>query len=710
MKQVFQDLSDGTTEVSEVPTPSCGAGSLLIRASHSLVSAGTERALVEFGKAGYLAKARQQPDKVRMVAEKIRTDGLLTTIDAVRSKLAQPIPLGYSSVGTVIEVGDGVEGFKVGDRVASNGNHAEIVCVPKNLCAKVPEGVSDEAACFTVLGSIGLQGIRLVEPTLGETVVVTGLGLIGLLTVQMLRANGCRVVGIDFDEEKLNLAESWGASVVRLSQDQDPVEVVSQLTGGVGADAVIITASTDSDEVISQAAQMSRKRGRIVLVGVIGLDLNRSDFFEKELTFQVSCSYGPGRYDSLYEQRGHDYPLPFVRWTENRNFQAVLELMDSGALEVAPLVSGSYPIAKAAEAYQRLLDDSAVLGMLIEYPDSAAATESGRIVQLADAQLRSAKGVIGAVGAGNYAGRVLLPAFRDAGAGLHTIVSSQGKSSHHVGRRLGFETNSTDLDSMLSDDAIDSVVIATRHGSHADLVVRALDAGKHVFVEKPLALSLEDLKRISEARARALQKGAGGGVMVGFNRRFAPLVKRMKEQLSRSKAPLSVVYTCNAGAIPAESWVHDPRSGGGRIVGEACHFVDMARFLVGSQILSHSIVTMRDPAGLLDTATISLGFEDGSIATVHYLANGSRSFPKERIEVFQSGKILVLDNFRVLSAFGSGGGKRTLRQDKGQAGCVSAFMASVRNGGEMPIPFGELFEVSRVMVELADASSGGGMD
>lgn len=470
---------------------------------------------------------------------------------------------------------------------------------------------------------------------------------------------------------------------------------------------MIITASTDSDEVISQAAQMSRKRGRIVLVGVIGLDLNRSDFYEKELTFQVSCSYGPGRYDSRYEQGGQDYPLPFVRWTENRNFQAVLELMDSGALELEPLISGSYPIADAAEAYQRLLDDRAVLGLLIEYPDSAAATESGRTVQLADAHLRPARGIIGAVGAGNYAGRVLLPAFRDAGAGLHTIVSSQGKSSHHVGRRLGFEVNSTDFDSILSDDAIDSVVVATRHGSHADLVVRALDAGKHVFVEKPLALSLDDLDRISEARARALQEGAGGGVMVGFNRRFAPLAQRMKEQLNRSTAPLSVVYTCNAGAIPADSWVHDPRSGGGRIVGEACHFVDMARFLVGSPIQSHSITTMQDPAGLLDTATISLGFEDGSIAAVHYLANGSRSFPKERIEVFQGGKIFVLDNFRELSAFGSGRGKRSLRQDKGQAGCVSAFMDSVRNGREMPIPFGELLEVSRVMVELADASSGG---
>jgi len=707
MKQVFQDLSDGTTEVSEVPIPSCRPGHLLIQASHSLVSAGTERSLVEFGRAGYLEKARQQPEKVKMVLDKVRTDGLLTTVDAVRSKLAEPLALGYSSVGRVLEVGRGVEGFEVGDRVVSNGSHAEVVCVPRNLCARIPEGVGDEQACFTVLAAIGLQGLRLAEPTLGETVVVTGLGLIGLLTVQMLRANGCQVVGIDFDDHKLDLAEGWGATVVRLSRGEDPVAAVETLTGGVGADAVIITASTDSDDVVHQAAQMSRKRGRIILVGVIGLDLQRSDFYEKELTFQVSCSYGPGRYDPSYEDEGQDYPLPFVRWTENRNLQAILKLMQSGNLDVDPLVSGRFPVEQAGEAYDHLLDDKGVLGLLLDYPSESGSVELERTIQLSESRPGQASGVIGAVGSGNYAGRVLLPAFSKAGARLRTIVSSQGKSSHHVGRRLGFEVNSTDLDEVLNDDLIDTVVIATRHGSHAGLVVRALDAGKHVFVEKPLALDGEQLDQIVLARNRAVESGRGGGVMVGFNRRFAPLATRMKEQVARSRAPLSVVYTCNAGAIPADSWVHDAESGGGRILGEACHFVDFARYLVGSPIASHSIVTMLDAQGLMDTATISLTFGDGSIATVHYFANGNRAFPKERVEVFQDGRILALDNFRRLDAIGAGKGKRSIRQDKGQDGCVSAFLNSVREGKEMPIPFDELLEVSRVMVELGQQTQVG---
>ena len=708
MKHLFQDVSSGETLVSEVPVPRCKAGHVLIRTICSLISAGTERSLVEFGKAGYLEKARQQPDKVKMVLDKVRTDGLMTTVEAVRSKLGEPMPMGYSNVGVVVEVGRGVEDFQVGDRVLSNGNHAEFVCVPRNLCARIPADVDDESASFGVLGAIALQGIRLSEPTLGETFVVTGLGLIGLVAVQILRANGCRVIGIDFDTAKLDMAESYGAQVVRLDRGQDPVAEAERITGRVGVDGVIVTASAKSDEVMHQAATMCRKRGRIILVGVVGLSLRRSDFYEKELTFQVSCSYGPGRYDPVYEEEGRDYPLPFVRWTENRNIEAVLGLMRSGHLRVSELISARYTILGAGKAYELLLQDRGALGVILKYP-SEESGETSRTIRIASRPSTSTtvgRGVVGAIGAGNYAGRVLLPAFKKAGARLKTIVTSQGKSGTHVGNRLGFEFNSTDIDLVLQDPEVDLVVIATRHDSHARMTVAALEAGKHVFVEKPLAMTIEDLERVAEARAAALKAGAGGRVMVGFNRRFAPLMVKLKAEVERSGAPLALVYTCNAGSIPADSWVHDPAAGGGRIVGEGCHFIDIARFLAGSPMESWSVEVMDDHHGLGDTATLSLRFANGSIATVHYFANGNRAFPKERVEVFQDGRILTLDNFRSVKGFGSDLKGRAWKQDKGQNPCAAAFLEAVRGGGEDPIPFDELLEVSRVTVALAEAARG----
>ena len=705
MKQVLQDVSSGETRVVEIPVPACRPGHVLIRSRVSLISAGTERSLVEFGRSGYLAKARQQPDKVKMVLDKIRTYGLMPTMEAVRSKLADPLPMGYSNVGEVVEVGEGIDDLRVGDRVLSNGHHAEFVCVPRHLCAPVPDTVEDAAAAFGVLGAIALQGIRLIEPTLGETVVVTGLGLIGLLAVQLLRANGCRVIGIDPDPAKLDLAASFGAELVRLDRGADPVAEADRLTRGIGVDAVLITASTRSDEVIHQAATMCRKRGRIVLVGVIGLDLRRADFYEKELTFQVSCSYGPGRYDVDYEARGRDYPLPFVRWTENRNLEAVLELMASGSLGVDALITARHPVAEAGRAYDLLLDDPGALGVLLEYPEEAR--DGARTVVMRPPETGTpgaASGVVGAIGAGNYAGRVLLPAFKDAGARLRTVVSSQGRSGAHVAQRLGFEVNATEVAAVLDDPEIDVVVIGTRHDSHARLTAAALRAGKHVFVEKPMAMTLGELEEIAEARAEALAGGKGGRVMVGFNRRFAPLMRSLKAEVDRSGAPLALVYTCNAGAIPADSWVHDPDAGGGRILGEACHFIDIARFLVGRPLVGGSAEVLDDGAGLGDTASLSLRFEGGSIATIHYFANGDRSFPKERVEVFQGGRVLVLDNFRSVKGFGAGLRGRSWRQDKGQSDAVRAFLEAVRGGGADPIPFEELIEVTRLTVELAEAA------
>ena len=710
MKQILQSLKTGVTEVAEVPCPAVKRGQLLIRSSQTLVSVGTERMLVEFGKAGWIEKARQQPDKVRMVLDKIKTDGLMPTIEAVFNKLDQPLPLGYCNVGVVMEVGGGTTGFAAGDRIASNGKHAEVVSVPTNLCARIPDGVSDEEAAFTVIAAIALQGIRLVQPTLGESVVVTGLGLIGLVTVQLLRAHGCRVLGIDFDADKLALAKQFGAEVVNLSAGEDPVAAAQRFSRGRGVDAVIIAASTKSSEPVHQAALMSRKRGRIVLVGVTGLELSRADFFEKELTFQVSCSYGPGRYDSNYEEKGQDYPVGYVRWTEQRNFEAVLDMMADGRLDVTPLISHRFAIAEAEKAYELVGGAAPSMGILLQYPTAAESPEADlrrQTVALASQPQPPSQGGKGAnasvafVGSGNYATAVLIPAFKAAGARLKVVASSGGVSGVHAGRKYGFDETTTQTDNIFADPEVNAVVITTRHDSHANLVCQALAAGKHVFVEKPLALKLDELKAIEWAHADAVAAGKSPIVMVGFNRRFAPQLLKMRELLDGAKGPKAFVMTVNAGAISADHWTQDQAVGGGRIIGEACHFIDLLRYLAGAAIVGHSSTRM--DAATPDTVTIQLSFADGSIGTVHYFANGSKAFPKERLEVFVAGRVLQLDNFRKLSAFGWPRFRKMnlWRQNKGQKNCAAAFVRGVEQGGQSPIPFEDVIEVSRVSVEVA---------
>jgi predicted dehydrogenase len=707
VKQILQSLKNGSTEVAEVPCPAVKRGHLLVRTSRTLVSAGTERMLVEFGKAGWIEKARQQPDKVRMVVNKIKTDGLMPTLEAVLNKLDQPLPLGYCNVGRVMEVGGGLVGYAPGDRVVSNGKHAEAVCVPINLTARVPDNVSDDEAAFTVLGAIALQGIRLVQPTLGETVVVTGLGLIGLVTVQLLRSHGCRVLGLDFDPEKLALAKKLGAEVVHVGAGQDPVAAAQAFSRGRGVDAVIITAANKSNEPMHQAALMCRKRGRIVLVGVVGLELSRADFFEKELTFQVSCSYGPGRYDPSYEEKGNDYPVGFVRWTEQRNFEAVLDMMSDGRLDVKPLISHRFKIEDAIEAYELISGGPPSLGILLEYPDASAKPEAEvrrTSVELPKPATPPAKGnaSIGFIGSGNYATGVLIPAFKAAGARLRTVASSGGVSGLHAGRKFGFESTTTDTDGVFRDPAVNAIVISTRHDSHASMVCQALRAGKHVFVEKPIALKTDELREIEAARAEAAAKGAAPLVMVGFNRRFAPQVVRLKSLLRGANGPKSFVMTANAGAIPAEHWTQDRDIGGGRIVGEGCHFIDLLRFLAGESITSVRAHAMKAASG--DTVSIDLGFADGSIGTVHYFANGPKSFPKERLEVFAQGRVIQLDNFRKMTGFDwPKFSKMNLwSQDKGQKACAAAFVDAVASGGASPIPFEELIEVAEATIAAAD--------
>ena len=713
MKQVLQDLSSGESRLVEAPAPGARPGHLLIDTTVSLISTGTERMLVDFGRGSLVGKALQQPERVAQVLDKARTDGLLTTVDAVRSKLAQPLPLGYCNVGVVRAVGAGVEGFRPGDRVASNGPHADVVRVPRNLCAAIPDGVTDEAAAFTVPASIGLQGIRLAAPTLGEAVAVVGTGLIGLLTVQLLRAQGCRVLAIDMDPAKLALARGFGAETCNPAAGEDPVAAGLAFGRGAGMDAVIVTASTKSSDPIAQAARMSRRRGRIVLVGVTGLSLDRADFYEKELTFQVSCSYGPGRYDPDYEERGNDYPIGFVRWTEGRNFEAVLDMLAAGRLDTGPLVSHRFAFEEARGAYAALVEERGALGIVLRYDHDVEARHA-RQVALApaggaegSAPAGGAQGsgtgttpVVGFVGAGNYGARVLIPAFKAAGARLHTLASSGGTSAVVHGARAGFLHAGSDAGALLDDGRMDAVAIVTRHDTHAALAIRALEAGKHVFVEKPLALDREELAAVEAAHAKA-----GRVLMVGFNRRFAPQVRTMKRLLDAARAPKAFVMTMNAGAIAPGHWTQDPAAGGGRIVGEACHYVDLMRHLAGAPIVSVQGRRMEARGEITeDKAALILGFADGSFGTIHYLANGGPSFPKERIEVFCGGATLRLDNFLRLRGYDwPGFRKQTLwRQDKGQKACAAAFLDAVREGGPPPIAPEELFEVALRSIEAAE--------
>jgi len=707
MKQVLQSLKTGLTQLADVPRPTLRSGHVLVQTSRSLVSAGTERMLVEFGKAGWFGKARQQPEKVRMVLDKIRTDGLMPTLEAVFEKLDRPLPLGYCNVGRVLDVGGNVPGIERGQRVVSNGRHAEVVSVPRNLLAAVPASVTDDEAAFTVLGAVALQGARLLEPRLGEAVAVIGLGLVGLLAVQILRANGCRVIGLDPNPDRVRLATQFGVEAIRIGDDVDALAFVQAFSRGRGVDGVLITASTASNEPVHQAAMMCRKRGRIVLVGAAGLELSRTDFYEKELTFQVSCSYGPGRYDPSYEEKGNDYPVAFVRWTEQRNFEAVLDMLADRRIDVAPLISHRFAIASATEAYDLITGPEPSLGIVLQYPEAATEPDAAAFSQTLSLPASGhpshgdpLRPRLAFIGAGNYAQSTLIPAFRKTPARLVAVVSNEGVSGVHAGRRYGFEMASTDAHAMIASPLIDAVVIATRHDSHASLACEALAAGKSVFVEKPLAITTVDLHRVRHALVDGPQPPAI--LSVGYNRRFAPQTKKLHGLLSQINGPKAFVATMNAGNVPGDHWVHDPVQGGGRIIGEACHFVDLLRFLASSRIIDHDIRFMRSKTS--DTATITLGFEDGSLGTIHYFANGSRAFPKERIEVFAGGGVLQLDNFRQLRGYGWPGFRsfNLWRQDKGQAACAAAFIGSLQTGGPPPISYDEVFEVAAVCIALGE--------
>lgn len=694
MKQLIQHLQTGKTILEEIPVPQVRKGYVLIKTSRSLVSLGTEKMLVEFGKANFLEKTRQQPEKVKQVFDKIKTDGIKPTIEAVFRKLSEPIPLGYCNVGKVVAIGEGITEFKIGDRVASNGHHAEVVCVPKNLVARIPDNVSDDEATFTVVGAIALQGIRLANPTLGEIIVVIGLGLIGQLTIDLLQANGCEVVAFDFDQLKVDLAKTKGVKAFKVSENIDTAKIALEITQNIGVDAVIITASTKSNEVISQAAKMSRKRGRIVLVGVVGLDINRADFYEKELNFQVSCSYGAGRHDDNYEKNGQDYPIDFVRWTLNRNFETVLKFISTGQLKVQPLITEIVDFQDYKQIYEHI-GKSKSIASILKYGDNIDITQTK--ITLKSHVALNTNAVLGIIGSGNFTKATVLPVLSKLKANIKYLSSSSGLSGTLLAKKFDVQYSITNNDVMLNDSEVDAVIITTRHDAHARMCITALQAGKHVFVEKPLALSLEEINEIIEVYEQNNKT-----LTVGFNRRFSPFVQDIKQKLGDTNLPINVVITVNAGETPSNHWTQDTGIGGGRIIGEACHFIDLITCLSGSLVDAVVMNSMgKNPKENTDNATILLKYQNGSTGVINYFSNGNKSYSKERVEVYSQGRTMIVDNFKKSKYYGlkSSGISGIFRtQNKGHYEQFRLFLERLKNGGGAIIPFEEIINTSRASI------------
>ena len=707
VKQVVQSYRTGKLELADVPAPGVEPGSVLVLTRTSLLSVGTERMVMDLAKKSLVGKARARPDLVKKVMQRISRDGLVATGKAVFDKLDQPIPLGYSCTGKAIAVGEGVTGVAVGDRVACAGakvaNHAEVNLIPRNLCVPVPGGVSNDAAAFVTVGAIALQGVRTAVPTLGETFAVIGLGLIGQIAVQLLKANGCRVLGIDLDAGKVALASKLGAdrAVVR---SEDVAGACAGLTNGRGVDGVLVCAATTSNDPVVLAGDLCRDRGRVVVVGAVGMDVPRRPYYDKELSFFQSRSYGPGRYDPVYEEGGVDYPVGYVRWTEQRNMEAFLQLCASGALRMEPLVTHRFPFERAEEAYATVSGGGDPLGVLLEYSASEAPP---RTVPLKPTAAGEGDLSVVLVGAGNFATAVLAPAIsKFPGVRLDTVVSGRGMSARHLATKFGFANCSTDADAALAAPGSTVAFVATRHDLHAAHGTKALLSGKHLFLEKPAALTEEELASLLDA-----ERESGRVFMVGFNRRFAPLSVETKAFFAARSAPLVMHYRVNAGPIPPESWVHDPKIGGGRIVGEACHFIDLCASLACADPVSvfAQSVDPRGGARSDDNVALSVKFADGSVATISYVATGDPSAGKERLEVLGDGAEAILEDFRRLELRRRGKVKvvRKAAQDKGHQAGVAAFLSAVRDGGASPIPVETIAAVTRATFAALDSLATG---
>lgn len=662
MKQLVQDFKTGDIKVVDVPVPVAGSGLVLVRNAFSLVSAGTERATVNLAQASLVGKARSRPDLVKQVLDTVKREGVAATMKKVQSRLDQWKQLGYSTAGAVVEVGEGVTGLTAGDHVACAGqdyaSHAEVVAVPQNLCAKIPDGVGFEHAAFTTVGAIAMQGVRQADARVGEAVAVIGLGLVGQLTMQILRAAGCRVLGIDINEAACKLAAKCGCDAVAL---KDVERTAAQLTNGFGVDAVIITASTESNEPIEQAARISRQRGRVVMVGVTGMEVPRELFYAKELDFRLSRSSGPGRYDPLYEEHGVDYPIGYVRWTEQRNMEAFLQLLASKRVDVAPLVTHTFGIDDAPKAYELITGKTGerFVGVLLEYPKTGTVETKLRVVA---ATARPAPVILGVIGAGNHAQGVLLPQFKaNADVTLRTVCTATGTKAKKAAEKFGFESCTTDWREVIADDSVNAVLIASRHDLHAPAVCEALRAGKTIFCEKPLCLREEQLDEI----VKTINETGNTRLMVGFNRRFAPFAAKVKE----ITPPLMMRYRVSVAPLPREHWINDPATGGGRIVGEVCHFVDFLVFVTGARPVS---VFAQGFGG--DNVQVALRFVDGSVGAIDYFSVGDASLGKEYFEAFGGGRSVIVEDFR----------------DKGQAEEVRRFVEAVKTGAPMPVGLEEI--------------------
>ena len=739
MKQLIQNFKTGELKIEEVPVPAIKKGGVIVRNHASLISAGTDKLMITLAEKSLAGKAKERPDLVKQVLDKVKSEGIVSTFRKVMGQLDTPMPLGYSCAGVVVEVGGDADEFQVGDRVGCAGNryanHAEMVFVPKNLCVKVPESVSYDGAAFVTLGAIALQGVRQAALTLGERVAVVGLGLLGQLTVQLVKAAGCQVLGINLNAQRVELARELGADVSILRSD-DVNSAVASFTQGRGVDAVIITAATDNNDPVELAGEISRDKGRVVAVGAVKMDVPRRTYYEKELDLRLSRSYGPGRYDTVYEEEGVDYPFGYVRWTEKRNMEAFLQLIAEGKINVKPLITHRFPFERALEAYDLILGKGIVgsgvkpnndndadktretyLAVLLQYDtekelggsivflkqttkDETRKRENEKKDAL-ESETQNQRVSLGVIGAGNFAKGVLLPNLkRIAGAEIRAVATASGLSAAHVGKKFDAEYVTSDYNEIVIDPNIDAVVIATRHDLHAQLVIEGMKQGKAVFVEKPLALSQEELEQVIE-----VQRETGGQVMVGFNRRFSPLSVKVKEFFANRKGPLCIIYRVNAGFVPKEHWIQDEKQGGGRIIGEVCHFVDFMQYLTDSVPQTVFAQPVCDATGALiphDNVMITLQFENGSIGTISYLSNGDVAYGKERVEIFGDGAVALIDDFKRVEISHKGkrqkfGGNLSLRskagllagQKKGHREELAAFVEAIRNGKPLPIPFAE---------------------
>ncbi|MBK7909732.1 bi-domain-containing oxidoreductase [Candidatus Pollutiaquabacter sp.] len=697
MQQLTQNLKDGTMQLLEVPFPALTSGTVLVRNHFSLISAGTEGKSVKDARLGYIAKARARKEEVKKVLQAVKTFGLKDTYRMVMNRLDAPSALGYSCAGEVIAVASDVRDFQVGDRVACGGstaNHAEVVMVPVNLCVKLDPNVSLEQAAYTTVGSIALQGIRQADLRLGENCVVIGLGLLGQITIQLLRAAGVRTIGIDIDERMVRLAETMGCDLALSRRLEQLEDIVSNFTGGHGTDAVIITAGTDSTDPVDLAGALCRKKGRVVVVGAVPTGFKRPNYFKKELELRMSCSYGPGRYDPEYEEQGLDYPYAWVRWTENRNMMAFVELLRSRRIDLEPLTTHRFDFNEAKNAYQLILDRAEpFVGVLLRYDTSRPLKTR---IEFQERKKAGSEPGIGLVGAGSFGQNFLLPAMKGLGRMIH-VSTARSNNARNIADKHGFVRCTGDASEVINDPEVNVLFIATRHDTHAALVLDGLKAGKDVFVEKPLCLHPDELTAIQAAYQQGQSR-----LMVGFNRRFAPMIKKIKRTLS-SNAPVAIQYRINAGHVAADHWIHNPSVGGGRIVGEVCHFVDLCSFLAASQVTQVSAMTMADPANQQDTLSITLGFANGSVAGITYFSNGNKQLPKEYLEVYQSGNVSVMNDFRELSSFGKNSVSEKGVQDKGHKAEVRAFLEAVRNGQPSPIPASDVFNATAATFAILES-------